>query len=432
MSSPVVTQKSKTSSYRMLTGLSLVTLWLLLWAAFMPLDEGVAAAARVSLDTQRKIVQHARGGIVTEVMVREGQLVDAGQVLIRLDAVSTEAELTAATQRLHALQAALGRLRAEQLQSDDLVLPAATAATDSVTFEPHRLAQQALLRARRQALEADLRSLRQTIDIQIALASSSKQRLASRQAQHAILQEELDKLKDLVEQAYVPRARQWQLQAQLAEVQAQLAQDRGEIDRAASTQLELLERIEARQALHQRAIATELAQVLRELDAEQARVEALADELARTVIRAPVNGQVLGLSFQTVGGVIPPGQRVLEIVPLDEPLLIDARIPPERIDSVQTGLTVDVRYTAFAGQPQRTLPGVVSSVSQDALTDPETGQTYYLARVAHTPDAWAALGEQRLQPGMPAEVVILTGERSLLAYLIQPLTRRMASALTEP
>ena len=146
---------------------------------------------------------------------------------------------------------------------------------------------------------------------------------------------------------------------------------------------------------------------------------------------APATGQVVGLVIQTSGGVIQAGQKLMDIVPNDEPLLLEARVQPHFIDRVQNGLPVDIRFTAFAHSPTLVVDGRVMSVSGDLLTDPQTNISYYLARVAVTPEGLKRLGKRIMQPGMPAEVIFKTGERTLFTYLMGPLTKRVAASMKE-
>jgi protease secretion system membrane fusion protein len=176
-----------------------------------------------------------------------------------------------------------------------------------------------------------------------------------------------------------------------------------------------------------------LAEVTREVQSDEGRLRALRQELARTEIRSPSSGQVVGLVFQTVGGVIPPGQRVMDIVPQGEALLLEARILPHLVDAVRTGLITDVRFSGFAHSPQLVAEGRVVSVSGDLLSEQTPmGQTsFFLARVELTPSGMKTLGRHQIQPGMPAEVIIKTGERTVLTYLLHPLTRRVAASMKE-
>jgi protease secretion system membrane fusion protein len=164
---------------------------------------------------------------------------------------------------------------------------------------------------------------------------------------------------------------------------------------------------------------------------EVEKFRALQDELGRTQVRSPAAGQVVGLNMQTVGGVIGPGQKLMDIVPEKEPLLLEARVAPHMIDRVRADMPVDVRFSSFAHSPQLVVDGKVVSISGDLLTDPANNTQYYLARVSITPEGMKNLGKRQLQPGMPVEVVFNTGERTLLTYLLHPLTKRIAASMKE-
>jgi membrane fusion protein, protease secretion system len=175
----------------------------------------------------------------------------------------------------------------------------------------------------------------------------------------------------------------------------------------------------------------QLTDVTREVESEEGKFIALRNDLQRVEIRSPASGQVVGLALQTVGGVLQPGQKIMDIVPENETLLLEARVPPHLIDRVHADLPVDVRFNAFAHSPQLVVEGKVVSVSGDLLTEQQGNIQYYLARIALTPEAYKKLGKRTLQPGMPVEVVLKTGERSLLNYLLHPLTKRMAASMKE-
>ena len=182
--------------------------------------------------------------------------------------------------------------------------------------------------------------------------------------------------------------------------------------------------------------ASQLAQVQLEVGADAEKTRALAEELADTDVRSPASGQVVGLQVQSVGAVIQPGQKIMDIVPLHEGLLIDAKVSPQFIDSIHKGLPVDVSFFSFAHSPQLVVRGEVESVSKDIITDPgvnplQPNASYYLARVFVTPGGMKTLGKRQMQPGMPVQVVIKTGERSLLTYLVDPLFKRITVSMKE-
>lgn len=404
----------------------------LAWVALAPLDEGVPTQGMVTIDTKRKSVQHLSGGIVASVLVNEGQWVGADQVLVRLDDGGARADYETIRQRYLSLRAIQARLLAEQVGSDRLAFhPDLQSAASDPQIRAQMDNQQMLFMTRRAALMADLQVIAEGIAGQRELIRSSQNMLDSRRAQFDLLQEEQRHTADLVRDGYAPRNRQLELERQMAEIQTAVADLNGSIQRALRSIAELEQRRIARQQAQRQEVESQLAEVSREVLSDAERYLAVRADLQRVDIRAPVAGQVVGLSVHTVGGVVSPGQKLMDIVPEDEPLLLETRIYPHLVDKVRPGLLTDVRFSAFSHSPQLVVEGEVVSVSSDLLTDPQTGISYYLARVQITPAGNEALGPRRMQPGMPAEVIIKTGERSLLTYLLSPLTRRIAASMTE-
>jgi membrane fusion protein, protease secretion system len=402
------------------------------WAALAPLDEGVPTEGVVTIDTKRKSVQHLSGGIVAEVLVREGQWVQADEVLVRLDEATVRADYQAIRQRYLGLRAIEARLLAEQLGSTQLNFhPDLREAAQDPQIRAQMDNQVLLFQSRRSALAADLQVIQEGIAGQRELIRSSQNMMTSRKQQFDLLQEEQRNTADLVKDGYAPRNRQLELERQMAEIQTAMSDLNGSIQRALRSIAELEQRRIARQQAQRQEVETQLAEVTREVLGDAERYVAVRADLQRVELRAPVDGQVVGLAIQTVGGVVAPGQKLMDIVPDGEPLLLETRIYPHLVDKVRPGLLTDVRFSAFSHSPQLVVEGEVVSVSSDLLTDPQTGISYYLARVQITPAGNEALGPRRMQPGMPAEVIIKTGERSLLTYLLSPLTRRIAASMTE-
>lgn len=404
-----------------------------LWAALAPLDEGVPAPAVVAVETQRKAVQHLSGGIVQEVRVREGQTVRAGEVLFRLDEATARANHEGVRQRYLGLRAVQARLQAEQAGRPTLSLHAhlQAALEKDPLIRAQVQTQQALLGTRAQGLQAELSGIEESIQGQRALIESTALMQGNRQTQLKLLQEELRNTRELVSEGYAPRNRQLELERSEADVQASLSELRGRHEQALRAVAELTQRGQRVRHTFLQEVQTQLGSVTLEAQSDADKLQALANELGRTDIVAPVAGQAVGLLVQTVGGVIQPGQKLLDIVPEGETLVLEVRVAPHLIDKVQPALATDVRFSAFAHAPQLVVQGQVQSVSQDLLTDAHSGVSYYLARVVLTPDGMRALAGRRLQAGMPAEVVIKTGERSMLTYLLHPLSKRLAASLKE-
>jgi protease secretion system membrane fusion protein len=256
--------------------------------------------------------------------------------------------------------------------------------------------------------------------------------LIQRRNQLSLLTEELNNTRAMVKEGYAPRNRQLELERMLAESNASIADLTGSSLRISRQVAELTQRSVARKQEYRKEVESQLADVTREVQSDAEKFVAVTADLNRMEIKAPAAGQVVGLSVQTVGAVLQPGQRLLDVVPDNQTLLLEAHIPPHLIDKIQQGLLTDVRFNTFAHSPQLVVQGKVMSVSGDLMSDPQNPQmSYFLARVQVTPEGMKTLGTRQMQPGMPAEIVIKTGERSMLTYLLHPLLKRVAASLKE-
>jgi len=404
----------------------------LAWAALAPLDEGVPSAGYVSIDTKRKSVQHLSGGLVKEVLVREGQQVKVGDLLARMDDAGARANLEATRQRYLGLRAMQGRLLAEQANQSLISWhPDLAAAANDPLISQQMATQKQLLAARRGALAADLQGIEEAGKGQQEMVVSYTEVKKSRLAQQALVREELENIRGLVAQGYAPRTRQFELERSATDLTASMTELDGNILRSQRSMAELRQRAILRQQEYRKEVESQLSDVTREVQSDAEKIKAVRDEFERTEIRSPATGQVVGLAFQTAGGVVPPGQKLMDIVPADDTLLLETQVPPHMIDRIHQGQAVDTRFSSFANSPQLVVPGVVQSISGDMLTDAHTGAPYFLARVAVTPEGIKKLGKRQLQPGMPVEVIFKGGERSLLTYMLHPLMKRIAASMTE-
>jgi len=404
----------------------------LLWAGLAPLDEGVPTPGMVTIETKRKAVQHLSGGIVKQVFVKEGQFVMNGDPLIAIDDAAALVNYESVRQHYLTLRAMEGRLLAEQ------------GGLGRITFHPDLLKagsdayilqtmnnQQQLFQSRRMALQADMDAIKESIQGQEASIQGAEGVLKARTSQLGYLQEELKGVRDLVKDGYAPRNKQLELERMAAESMGSIADLQGNILRAQRAISEMKLRAIQRSQEYRKEVDSQLSDVRREVQADADKYNAVSQELARTVIRAPSEGQVVGLSVQSVGAVIGPGQKLMDIVPRNEALLLETRVSPHFIDRVKSGLMTDVRFSSFAHSPSLVVQGKIESISSDLIVEPQTGMAYYLARVSITPEGMKELGTRQLQAGMQAEVVIKTGERTVLTYLLSPLLKRMAASMKE-
>ncbi len=404
------------------------------WSAWAPLDEGVSAPAMVSIETKRKTIQHMTGGVIKQVPVKEGQAVKAGDTLIVLDDGLARANFESVRQNYMAQRAAESRLLAEEQERPSIDFhPDLLALAQDPLVKQHMATQIQLFNARRSALTAEMSAASENIaglEAQIAGISNV---MTSRQAQARAQTEQLNNIRELAQQGYAPRNQVLQLTQSQADLQASIADLQANQNRAHRSVAEVRQRMAQRKQEYHKEEGAQLADVRREVQAGQEKLKAITEELGRTQIKSPVDGQVVGLAIGSSGGVVSPGQRLMDIVPQGETLVVDARVPPFVIDRVKRGDSVEVRFSGFAHSPQLVLDAKVVSLSHDVVTENAGTQTvsYYLARVEVTPEGFKHLGSHQLQPGMPAEVLIKTGERSLLTYLLHPLTKRIAASMKE-
>jgi protease secretion system membrane fusion protein len=405
----------------------------LLWASLAPLDEGVPTQGMVVIDTKRKAVQHQVGGIVKQVFVREGQFVKKDDPLIRIDDAVAIANFEANRQHYLTFRAMEGRLLAEQANQGKITFhPDLMKASLDPYIKQTVDNQQQLFQSRRMSLQADMQGIKESIQGQEAAIQGYEGMLNARRSQQTFIQEDLKGMRDLVKEGYAPRNKQFELERMAAESLGSMADLQGNIQRARSAIAELKMRAIQHTQEYRKEVDSQLADVRREVQADDAKYQVASQELARTVIRAPSEGQVVDLTVQTVGGVIGAGQRLMDIVPANEAMLLEARVPPHMIDKVHPGLPTDVRFSGFAHSPSLVAQGKVDSISSDLIAEPQNpNNTYYLARVSITPEGIKKLDGRHLQAGMPAEVVIKTGERSMLTYLLHPLVKRLAASMKE-
>jgi membrane fusion protein, protease secretion system len=403
----------------------------LLWAGLAPLDEGVPTQGMVAIDTKRKAVQHQTGGIVRQVLVREGQAVKADEPLIHLDDAVTQASHEAIRQNYLTLRAMEGRLLAEQSGQQKISFHPDLKETEGSPYILQTIDnQRQLFQSRRLSLSAELQAIRESIQGQEASIQGYEGMLSARKSQLEYLQEDLKGMRDLVKEGYAPRNRLLELERMAADAMASIADIQGNLQRARSAIAELKMRSTLRTQEYRKEVDSQLADVRRQVEAESDKFKAVANELSRTIIRAPAEGQVVGLVTQTVGGVVSPGQKLMDIVPDDEPLLLETQVQPHLIDRVKPDALTDVRFSSFAHSPELVVEGKIVSISNDLIMEPNQ-LPYYLARVSITPEGMKKLGKRQLQPGMPVEVIIKTGERSVLTYLLHPLLKRMAASMKE-
>lgn len=391
------------------------------WAVVVPIAGGAVASGIISPDGSRRTVQHFEGGIVRALLVRDGDAVAAGEPLLELENVQPKATRDMLAGQLRTLLATQARLEAERAGLEDFALaPEAIIRWGPQTRDAERT-QRDLMRARREAHESRLRVLRQRIvqlEEQIA-GFTSQVESATRQLE--LIAEELEGKQILLEKGIMPKPEILRLQRAEAEIGGRRGEYLSAIARArqqiGETELELL----SAEAERADAIASQLVDVESELASVREKLLASEDVLERTIVSAPVSGVVVDLRIKTVGGVVRAGEPILDLVPSDDALVIDAQVAPRDIDVVAPGLLAQIHLSAFSSRSMPRIDGTVRSVSADRLVDQQSGRAYYLARVEVNRERLAEVDSTiELVPGMPADVLIVTGERTLVDYLFQP------------
>ncbi|WP_437880257.1 HlyD family type I secretion periplasmic adaptor subunit [Pseudomonas sp. LRF_L74] len=413
--------------------------WLLLlgfggfiaWAALAPLDKGVAVSGNVVVAGNRQAVQHPGGGVLERLLVRDGDAVQAGQLLVQVDATQAAAQRESLfVQRIDAL-ARSARLEAERDDLATLTPPRELAGDDDPRIATSLALQQQLLDNRRAALRMELASMDESIAGNRALLDGLRAAKASKEAQRASMQEQLSGMRELAREGYVARNRLLESERLYAQLNGDISSDIGNIGRTERQVLELRLRLGQRHEEYQRDVRQQLAEARLQADDLGSRLRSAEFELAHTQLRAPVDGVVVGLDVFTEGGVIAPGQTLMEIVPRDAPLLVDAKVPVELVDKLHPGLDVELLFSAFNQSKTPRVDGKVTLVSADRLLDEKTDQPYYKLRVQVDEEGLRQLQGQVIRPGMPVEAFVRTGERSLLNYLFKPLADRTHMALVE-
>jgi len=397
------------------------------WAALAPIDGAARAPGQVTVKTYKKAVQHLEGGIVKSILVENGDVVSENQPLLEMDNTQPLTQLEIANSQLVALQAREARLIAERDNLPSVRFP------DNLTGANAReevLSQLSIFEARKASREGSIEVLGQRVEqlesklIGLAALKKSKETLANSFA------DELADTRSLLEEGFSDKARLRSVERNLATYQGEAADLSATIS---STQVQVGEtRMQILQLNRefQNEVVNELGDTQTRLKDAQERSTSLTDVVTRTIVRAPVSGVVNGMQVHTEGGVIGAGTTIAEIVPLTEELILEAQVSPLDIDRVFEGQITKIRFSSF-GSKTPMIEGKLLSLSADAIIDQNSGMTYYLARVEVTNEGMANLEDLELLPGMPAEVLIATGSRTLLQYLFKPFSNAMARSFIE-
>ena len=403
------------------------------WATTTEITGAVIAPGTLVVDTNLRKVQHPTGGVIGEILARDGDRVKAGDVLVRLDDTITRANLAIVIKALDELRARKARLEAERDNAEHVTFPPElTERADDPDVASVMAGERKLFELRRTARTGQKAQLRQRIQQLQQEVEGLDAQAATKAREIALIQKELVGARDLWNQNLYPITKLTALEREAARVEgerAQLiassAQARGKIT---ETELQIVQ--------IDRDLASEVAKDLREADAKIGealeRKVAAEDQLKRIDIRAPIDGIVHQSTAHTVGGVIgAAGETIMLVVPETDRLTVEAKVAPHDIDQLHVGQSSRLRFMAFNQRTTPQIDGTVTRISADAVTDQRTGMSYYTIRIALDPEGVASLGDVKLVPGMPVEAFVSTGARRVISYLMKPLTEQFERAMRE-
>ena len=432
----IVESDAREPSYRgpVIAGLATIFLGLgglTTWSFSAQLDSAAVASATVVVDSKRKTISHLEGGILKALIAHEGAAVKAGESLLRLDDTRAKAELEQLRSKRIGLEARLVRLRAEQSVADDLTFPPDLLASGGPTAADILNAERRFFVARREMFERKVDIQRKTIEQQIAELEAVKAQTNANTRQAELLDRELKAVASLVEKGYAPRPRLTEMQtreSQLVGQAGELASRRAKADQAkAAAELEILS---LGNDLQQQ-VASEIQTAQLELADTQERMNAARDVLRRIEVVSPENGIVTNIRYHTPGSVITAGQPILDIVPENEPLIVEAKVGLRDIDSVHVGAPVQIRLTAYNNRSTPPLAGKLTYLSADQQVDDRANVAYFIARAEISPASLKSNPTTSLYPGMPAEILIINKPRRAVDYLLAPITESFNRAFRE-
>ncbi len=403
-----------------------------IWSSFAPLESAAVASGVVEPESSRKTIQHLEGGIIKQILVADGDVVHDGQTLIALDDTKARAEVLSLQSQLWDATARDARLRAEQQEQEQVTFPAdlQAARNKSTAAAAVLIAQQNIFETRRQVFQSQASVLREK-RLQVAREIEGLKAQADATAQRTdIVREELDMVATLVNKGLERRPRLLSLQREMADIEGRSGELAAQISRAK----QVITESQATQVKLESDRQNDIAQALREAQNQmyqlRERLPAAEDQLARTLVKAPEDGVVTDLRVHTPGGVIGAGATLMDLVPRQDRLIVTARLRPDDIDVVHSGLNADVHLLPYNQRRVPRLKGTVVHVSADRLLDKRTDQPYYATKI-RVDDAQIAANDIQIIPGMPVQVFITTGRSTVAFYALRPLLDSFHGAFRE-
>ncbi len=414
------------------TAISIVFGFLFIWSFNAPLDSAAYALGKVAVEGSTKTIQHLEGGIVKAIHVKEAQLVKKGDLLVVLDDTQLKAQLEIIEAQYIAALGLDARLQAEQNKDEQINFDTYLLdKTDNDAAKKVMHLEDKIFTSRKTAREGEINVLKQRIEQLKQQKTGLNSQQISSQKQIKLFNEEIIEFRDLLKKGFTNKIRMREMQRRVIELKGTIAQDNSDI---AATQIRIGEsklQIIQIENKHQQEVAELLSTTLVSVNDLKEKLLATADRVERAQITSQNSGIVMGININTIGGVIAPGRPILKIVPQGENLIIEAQVSPVDIDKVQVGLISEVRFSSFNSGSTPIVTGTVMTISADSLIDEATGMAYFLARIRVTPESYEELGDLKLLPGMPVDVIIKTGERTVFEYLVQPVSNAIARSFLE-
>jgi epimerase transport system membrane fusion protein len=404
-----------------------------IWMAVTPLSGAAIAPGAVKVDMNRKILQHQEGGIIKEILVRDGSHVEAGQTLLVINDVRVDANYDLLVTQLDSEMAKASRLFAEStLDGSVSYAKELLSRVEESRVKELMRRENAVFATRRQMLDTQIKLLKEQIEEARREAAGLGEQVEAEKRAIQWQQEELRANQQLAEKGFMSNTRLLALQRGVAEYEARLGEHRAALAQARQRSGDFELRIASLRNNYMKEAADELKEATAKTYDLRERLRPSLDASQRQKVIAPVSGEVVDLRVTTVGAVVGPREPLLDIVPVNPELIIEARVRPEDITYVKVGGDADVRLSAFKQRITPTVSGKVTYVSADSLTDSKTGATYYLTHVKLTLESLKEAGDLKLQAGMPAEVFVRTPARTPLQYLLDPLTGFLQRSFREP
>jgi len=397
------------------------------WAKYAVIDEVTRGEGRVIPSSKVQIIQNLEGGIIKDVLVSAGDLVQPDEILMRIDNVDSGSDLGELQVRRVRLIGRIARLQAE-IKDEALKLPADFVAAHGNIAQ----AEQEQLQTRRDSLYVQISILERQVTQREQEIRELEQKIEQADRSLSLVRQEIGINAPLVRSGVVARTEMLRLQREANDLDGEIQASKLALPRAEAALREATERIEEKYLTFRTEAQTQLAEARIEMDSIDERLTAAKDRVSRTEIRSPVRGLVKTVHFQTIGGVIRPGVDIMEIVPVDDTLLVEARIRPADIGFLRPGLEATIKFTAYDFSIYGGLQGTLESISADSIVDEKTNEAYYLVTLRTDKNSLTHKGtDLPLMPGMVASVDILTGKRSILDYLLKPILKTQSEALTE-